>query len=342
MPSHAGRQTALGRRVPELDGRLPADPAIDVAGLTKSFGPVQVLCGVDFQVRRGSVFALLGPNGAGKTTIVRILSTLASVDAGRVRVAGFDVATEVHQVRRNISLTAQFAAIDELHTGEETLRMMGRLWGLGGGEARRRSAELLEQFDLAEAGRRQVRYYSGGMRRRLDLAASLVSHPAVIFLDEPTTGLDVRSRQTMWEAVRRLAADGSTVFLTTQYLEEADQLAGHVAILDGGRIVAAGAPAELKAHVGAERLELVLADEAAFDAVAQRLGRRVLAADRAQLAIEAETDGTGRQARALLDESDPDRRAVRHFALRSPTLDDVFLALTGHAARRPDQETVDA
>ena len=302
---------------------------------------MQVLRGVEFQVRRGSVFSLLGPNGAGKTTIVRILSTLARVGAGLVRVAGWDVVTEAHEVRRNISLTGQYAAIDELQTGEETLRMMGRLWGLRGEEARRRSTELLEQFELAEAGRRQVRHYSGGMRRRLDLAASLVSRPAVIFLDEPTTGLDVRSRQSMWEAVKRLAADGSTIFLTTQYLEEADQLAGQVAILDGGRIVAAGTPAELKARVGAERLELVVADGAAFDAVAQRLGRRVLAADRAQLTIDVETDGTGRQARALLDESDRDRRAVRHFALRSPTLDDVFLALTGHAARRPDQETVD-
>ena len=342
MPSHAGKQTASDRRVPRLDGRLPAGPAIEVAGLTKSFGPVQVLRGVEFQVRRGSVFSLLGPNGAGKTTIVRILSTLARADAGRVRVVGCDVVTQAHQVRRNISLTGQYAAIDELQTGAETLRMMGRLWGLRGEEARRRSAELLAQFGLAGAGRRQVRHYSGGMRRRLDLAASLVSRPAVIFLDEPTTGLDVRSRQTMWEAVKRLATDGSTIFLTTQYLEEADQLAQQVAILDGGRIVAAGTPAELKARVGAERLELVLAGEAAFDAVAQRLGRRVLTADRAQLTIEVETDGTGRQARALLDESDPGRRAVRHFALRSPTLDDVFLALTGHAARRADQETADA
>ena len=242
MPSHAGRQTASDRRVPGLDGRLLADPAIEVAGLSKSFGPVQVLRGVEFQVRRGSVFSLLGPNGAGKTTIVRILSTLARVGAGRVRVAGWDVVTEAHEVRRNISLTGQYAAIDELQTGEETLRMMGRLWGLRGEEARRRSTELLEQFELAGAGRRQVRHYSGGMRRRLDLAASLVSRPAVIFLDEPTTGLDVRSRQSMWEAVKRLAADGSTIFLTTQYLEEADQLAGQVAILDGGRIVAAGHP----------------------------------------------------------------------------------------------------
>ena len=299
-------------------------------GLRKSFGPTKVLRGIDLDVQAGSVFALLGPNGAGKTTTVRILATLVRPDAGEVRVAGYDLVTQVHQARRAISLTGQYAAVDELLTGAETLQMMGRLWGLSNREARARSGELLELFDLAGAAGRQVRHYSGGMRRRLDLAASLAGRPAVIFLDEPTAGLDVRSRQTMWDAVQQLAAGGSTIFLTTQYLEEADQLAEHIVILDGGHIAGVGTAAELKARVGGEHLQLVFASRSFFDDASRRLDGRILAADPDKLTIDVATDGTAEQVRFLLDEIDPNRQTVSRFALRSPTLDDVFLAITGH------------
>ena len=318
---------------------LGGEPAIMARGLCKAFGSLEVLQGVDLDVPAGSVFALLGPNGAGKTTMVRIFSTLSRPDAGEVRVAGHDLATQADRVRRAISLTGQYVALDELLDGDETLQMMGRLWGLSSRGARARSHELLEEFGLADAARRQVRYYSGGMRRRLDLAASLVGRPAVIFLDEPTTGLDVRSRQTMWDAVRRLAASGSTIFLTTQYLEEADQLTDEVVILHGGRIAGSGTPAELKARVGGDRLRLVLASPGAFDDASRRLDGRVLVADADRLTIDLDTDGSAAQVRSLLDEIDPDRETVSRFELRSPTLDDVFLALTGHAARlEPEQE----
>ena len=318
---------------------LGGEPAIMARGLRKAFGSLEVLQGVDLDVPAGNVFALLGPNGAGKTTMVRIFTTLSRPDAGEVRVAGHDLATQAHRVRRAISLTGQYVALDELLDGDETLQMMGRLWGLSSRGASARSHELLEEFGLADAARRQVRHYSGGMRRRLDLAASLVGRPAVIFLDEPTTGLDVRSRQTMWDAVRRLAASGSTIFLTTQYLEEADQLADEVVILHGGRIAGSGTPAELKARVGGDRLRLALASPGAFDDASRRLDGRVLVADADRLTIDLDTDGSAAQVRSLLDEIDPDRETVSRFELRSPTLDDVFLALTGHAARlEPEQE----
>ena len=291
------------------------------------------------EVARGSVFALLGPNGAGKTTAVRILATLVRADAGRARVAGFDVVADRRQVRRHIGLTGQFAAVDDLQTGEENLRMMGRLAGLPGREARRRATELLERFDLAEAGRRTVATWSGGMRRRLDLAAGLVGRPSVVFLDEPSTGLDPRSRQAVWEVVTELTGSGVTVFLTTQYLEEADRLADRIAVLDGGRVVADGTPAQLKQQVGTQRLDLEVADAAAFDEVARRLDDRVVRRDRGRLTIGVATDGSAAQVRALLDEVDPARRAVDRFAVQRATLDDVFLALTGHPADRPDHES---
>ena len=223
--------------------------AVEEIGLEKSYGRVRVLDGVDLGVARGGVFALLGPNGAGKTTAVRILATLARADAGQVRVAGFDVVADRRQVRRRISLTGQFAAVDDLQTGEENLRMMGRLAGLSRARARRRAAELLERFDLTEAGGRTVSTWSGGMRRRLDLAAGLVGQPEVLFLDEPTTGLDPRSRQAVWQVVGELAASGVSVFLTTQYLEEADRLADRIVVLDGGRVVAEGTSRQLKEQV---------------------------------------------------------------------------------------------
>lgn len=314
------------------------EPAVEATGLEKSYGTVKVLTGVDLRVTRGSVFALLGPNGAGKTTIVRILSTLLRADAGRARVAGFDVVGDRRQVRRSISLTGQYAALDELQTGQENLRMMGRLSGLGGAQARNRARELLERFDLLEEGRRRVATYSGGMRRRLDLAASLVAHPSVIFLDEPTSGLDVRSRQTMWQVITGLAESGVTVFLTTQYLEEADRLADRIAVLDGGRVVAEGAPAQLKHKIADHRLDLVLTDASAFGDIARHLGRRLVQSDPGNLTISVATDGSAAHVRAMLDEIDPRRAAVQKFAVHSATLDDVFLALTGHATGHIDTE----
>ena len=318
---------------------MPSELAIEATGLQKSYGKLRVLDGVDLAVPRGGVVALLGPNGAGKTTAVRILATLTRADAGRARVAGFDVVADRRQVRHHISLTGQYAAVDELQTGEENLRMVGRLAGLRGPAARRRAAELLERFDLTEAGRRTVATWSGGMRRRLDLAAGLAGRPAVLFLDEPTTGLDPRSRLAVWQTVTGLAASGVTVFLTTQYLEEADRLADRIAVLDGGRVVADGTSAQLKRRVGTQRLDLEVADAAALDEVARRLDDRVVRCDRDRLTIGVATDGSAAQVRALLDEVDPARRAVDRFAVQRATLDDVFLALTGHPADRPDHES---
>jgi ABC-2 type transport system ATP-binding protein len=315
---------------------------IEATGLKKSYGAVHVLRGVDLRVERGGVFALLGPNGAGKTTIVRVLSTLTRADAGRAAVAGFDVVRNQHQVRRRISLTGQYAAVDELQTGEENLRMMARLSRLSGAEANHRAKELLAQFDLTDASRRRVATYSGGMRRRLDLAASLVGNPSVIFLDEPTTGLDPRSRQGMWEVIAGLVGSGVTVFLTTQYLEEADRLADRVAVLDGGRVVAEGAPAELKLQVAGQRLDLTLASAQAFADVTRCLGARAVHSDADSLTIGVATDGSATHVRALLDEVDPQRRVVERFAVHSATLDDVFFALTGHGASQPEQEPVNA
>jgi ABC-2 type transport system ATP-binding protein len=317
---------------------MAAKPMVEAVGLEKSYGSVRVLAGVDLEVARGSVLALLGPNGAGKTTTVRILATLGHPDAGQARVAGFDVVTERRQVRRRISLTGQYAALDELQTGEENLRMMGRLSGLSGAQARRRAGELLEQFDLAEAGRRTVATYSGGMRRRLDLAASLVGRPSVIFLDEPTTGLDLRSRQAVWQVVTGLTGSGVTIFLTTQYLEEADRLADRIAVLDGGRVVADGTSEALKRQVAGQRLDLVLADPPAFEDAAHLLGGRAVQRDPKRLTIGVATDGSAAHVRALLDEVDPARGAVERFAVHSATLDDVFLALTGRPADRPETD----
>jgi ABC-2 type transport system ATP-binding protein len=317
------------------------EPAIEAIAIEKSYGAVRVLDGVDLRAERGSVFSLLGPNGAGKTTMVRILSTLLRADAGRARVAGHDVVADRRAVRRSISLTGQYAAVDELQTGEENLRMMGALSGLGRAHARARARELLAEFDLEDAGRRRVATYSGGMRRRLDLAASLVAQPSVIFLDEPTTGLDPRSRLAMWDVISGLADSGVGVFLTTQYLDEADRLADRVAVIDGGRVVAEGTPAELKQRTGDQRLDLVLADADAFETVARELEDRVIASDASERRLGVATDGSAAHVRALLDEVDPDRRAVERFAVHSATLDDVFLAITGHSTVQPELETAD-
>jgi ABC-2 type transport system ATP-binding protein len=302
--------------------------AIEATGLTKAYGETQVLGGVDLRVAPGSVFSLLGPNGAGKTTMVRILSTLLRPDGGKARVAGFDITAQRHLVRRRISLTGQYVALDGLQTGAENLRMMARLSGLRGAAARRRAGELLARFGLEDAARRRVATYSGGMRRRLDLAASLVGYPSVIFLDEPTTGLDLPSRQNMWQVISELAGSGVTIFLTTQYLEEADLLAGRVAFLDGGRIVAEGTTADLKARVAGQRLDLTLAGPAEFTEAGRRLGDRATHRDPSALTLGVPTDGTAAAVRALLDEIDPERALIGAFAVRATSLDDVFLALT--------------
>ena len=306
--------------------------AIEASGLAKSYGGVRVLDGIGLRVPRGSVFALLGPNGAGKTTAVRILATLCRADAGRARVAGFDVDRERRQVRRRISLTGQFAALDAAQTGAENLRMIARLAGLPRAAARRRAAALLEQFELTPAAGRRVGTYSGGMRRRLDLAASLAGHPAVVFLDEPTTGLDPQSRLTTWQAIAGLAADGVTVFLTTQYLEEADRLADQIAVLHGGLLVATGTAAELKRRVAPQRLDLTCSTAGAYEQVRSVLADRVVHLDPAARSVGVATDGRAARIRALLDEADPGRELIAGFAVREATLDDVFFTLTTREA----------
>jgi ABC-2 type transport system ATP-binding protein len=310
------------------------DMAIEASGLAKSYRDVRVLGGVDLNIPRGSVFALLGPNGAGKTTTVRILATLTEADAGRARVAGFDVRRERSAVRRRISVTGQFAALDDAQTGEENLRMMGRLARLSRKEAAARAAELIGRFDLTAAARRRVGTYSGGMRRRLDIAASLVGRPSVIFLDEPSTGLDPQSRLTMWQVIEGLAAGGVTVFLTTQYLEEAERLAETIAVLDGGRIIAQGTAAELKRRVAAQRLDLTCASEAAYDDLIRQFAGQAVHGDPASLTLGVPTDGSAAEVRALLDAADPGRTRLASFAVQTASLDDVFLILTHH-----DEET---
>jgi len=314
------------------------DLAVEAAGLEKSYGKVRVLTGVDLRVPRGSIFALLGPNGAGKTTTVRILATLTTADAGRATVAGYDIVRDRRLLRRSISLTGQYAAVDGMQTGEENLRMMARLSGQRRAAAGRRARQLLEQFGLADAAGRRVATYSGGMRRRLDLAASLTGQPAVVFLDEPTTGLDLRSRQSMWQVIGELSGAGVTVFLTTQYLEEADRLADRLAVVDDGRLVAEGTPAELKQQVADQRLDLMLAGPSFFAGLARQLGARAIHLDQDTLTIGVATDGSAAQVRALLDEIDPQGAAVQRFAVHTATLDDVFLALTGHAATTAEQQ----
>jgi ABC-2 type transport system ATP-binding protein len=315
------------------------DLAIEAAGLEKSYNSTPVVSGIDLRVPRASVFALLGPNGAGKTTTVRMLATLTAPDGGVAFVAGCDVVARRADVRRRISLTGQYAAVDGLQTGAENLRMIGRLQGLSGTAARARASELLERFDLVEAGARRVAAYSGGMRRRLDLAASLMRRPRVLFLDEPTTGLDPRSRRQLWNLVGTLVSDGVTVFLTTQYLDEADALADRIAVLDRGRIVAEGSATELKATVAGRRLVVRTVDGGAFDAVARSAGRRVVERDPGLLTLGLACDGEGPAVRALLDELDPDRSLIADFSVRTASLDDVFLTLTGHTATSESEST---
>jgi ABC-2 type transport system ATP-binding protein len=301
---------------------------IAVSGLRKAYGDKVVLDGIDFDVAAGSVFSMLGPNGAGKTTTVNVLTTLMKADAGTVRVAGYDVMTRTKEVRSVIGVTGQFAAVDELLSGQENLQLMADLKRVR--SADRVVARLLDRFDLAESAQKMVATYSGGMRRKLDLAMTLVGNPRIIFLDEPTTGLDPRSRRTMWEIVRELVADGTTIFLTTQYLEEADQLANRIAVLDQGRLVAQGTPEELKRLVPGTHVRLRFADLSDLDAAA-----RVLAGstrDDQELTLRVPSDGRSKSLRDLLDRLDEYTIDAEEFSVHTPDLDDVFLALTGHAS----------
>jgi len=305
---------------------------IEVRGLRKSFGKQLVLDGVDLDVAEGSVFALLGPNGAGKTTIVHILSTLLAADAGEIRIAGFDPRRQPDKVRGLIGLTGQVSAVDGQFTGEENLRLMADLQHLGREPGRARVRELLERFDLVDAATKPAMTYSGGMRRRLDLAMTLVGEPRIIFLDEPTTGLDPRSRRVMWDIVRELVADGVTILLTTQYLEEADRLASRIALLDAGRVVASGTPAQLKRLVPGGSVRLEFSDVTALERAARTLGDG--SRDEQSLALRVPSDGV-HSLRTLLDRLDEASIEVEGLSVSSADLDDVFLSLTG---RRDGQE----
>jgi ABC-2 type transport system ATP-binding protein len=307
------------------------DSAIAASGLRKTYGDKVVLDGIDLDVPSGTIFSLLGPNGAGKTTTVNVLTTLLKADAGTARVAGHDIATQTSAVRAVIGVTGQFAAVDDLLTGEENLQLMADLHHLPAGEGRRVVSSLLDRFDLAESAKKLASTYSGGMRRKLDLAMTLVTRPQVIFLDEPTTGLDPRSRRTMWDIVRELAAGGTTIFLTTQYLEEADQLAARIAVLDQGRLVAQGTPAELKRQVPGGYVRFRFADAATLAAAARVLDGSERD-DEDALGLRVPGDGGAASVRALLNRLDEYAVEPAEFSVHTPDLDDVFLALTGHAS----------
>ncbi|TLG10312.1 ATP-binding cassette domain-containing protein [Nocardia cyriacigeorgica] len=317
----------------------PPPPALALERLAKAFGDHVVLDGIDLDIAAGTVFSLLGPNGAGKTTLVRILSTLSAPDQGRALVFGHDVVEEPATVRRLIGVTGQYSAVDEVLTGVENLHLTGKLLHLGRAETRRRTAELLDRFDLTEAAGRRAGTYSGGMRRRLDLAMSLMSEPWMLFLDEPTTGLDPRSRRDLWQVIQRLAADGTTVFLTTQYLEEANQLADRVAVLDGGKLVADGTPEELKQLAPGGHIRLRFADRDQLTAAARAIDERVVAAgdhalaDVDQLTLQVPSDGNAGDVKRLLYRFDELDITVDQLTVHLPDLDDVFFALTGHPTR---------
>lgn len=323
------------------DGR--GEAAVIVEGLEKSFGSTRALDGIDFQVKRGTVLGLLGPNGAGKTTTVRILTTLLKPDAGRVEVAGIDVLAHPDQVRANIGLTGQNAAVDEILTGHENLVMFGQLYRLSLRSAKQRADELLERFDLSDAANRTLKTYSGGMRRRLDLAASLIVSPPVIFLDEPTTGLDPRSRNGMWEVIQDLVDDGTTVLLTTQYLEEADRLADNIVVVDHGRVIAEGTADQLKSQLGGERLAISVSSGTDLSLAERTLleiagstgkvdGEVQIDADANQLTVPFAAGGRGLP--DALRRLDAAGLELTDIALRRPTLDDVFLTLTGRTAEQ--------
>ena len=318
-------------------------PAIEAERLTKSFGSTQALSGLDLTVPQGGILGLLGPNGAGKTTAVRVLATLLRPDSGHARVLGADVVRQAVEVRSRIGLTGQYAALDEYLTGRANLVMIGQLSRLSRSQARHRADELLARFDLTQAAGRAVKTYSGGMRRRLDLAASLIGRPEVLFLDEPTTGLDPNSRAVMWEIIRELAADGTTLLLTTQYLDEADQLAGQIAVIDAGRVVAEGTPDQLKAKVGEDRIAVQLvpgSDLAAAAAVVRALTTGTVDADLGQLLVTAQMPARVGVTTDVVRALDSAGIRVTDVTLRRSSLDDVFMILTGHRTA-PEQAAAD-
>ncbi|WP_327235127.1 ATP-binding cassette domain-containing protein [Streptomyces sp. NBC_01317] len=324
-------------RMSDSDGH-PSPTAISTIGLRKSYGDKTVLDGIDLRIPAGSVFALLGPNGAGKTTAVKILSTLIAADDGQAQVAGHDIATSPHQVRAAIGVTGQFSAVDGLITGEENMLLMADLHHLSKREGRRVTAELLDRFDLTEAAKKPASAYSGGMKRRLDIAMTLVGDPRIIFLDEPTTGLDPRSRHTMWGIIRELVTGGVTVFLTTQYLEEADELADRIAVLNDGRIAAEGSADELKRLVPGGHVRLRFSDPAAYRGAAAALGGGVTQDDEA-LALQIPSDGSQRALRSVLDRLDGAGIEADELTVQTPDLDDVFFALTAPTRPSHTQES---
>lgn len=311
--------------------------AIVAKDIKKSFGKLKVLDGIDLNVKRGTVLALLGPNGAGKTTTVRILTTLLNPDSGKATIEGYDVQKDAHEVRGIIGLTGQYAAVDEYLTGRENLNMMGRLYHLSKADSKQRTEELLRQFDLLDAADRAAKTYSGGMRRRLDLASSLIAVPPVIFLDEPTTGLDPRSRLTMWDVIKKLVNDGSTILLTTQYLDEADQLADRIAVIDGGKVIAEGTADELKEKVGKERIELTFAGDADFKKASTLLGADATQSNKERKSLSFTNDGGVASLRKMLEQLEFSKIKVEGLSLHKPTLDDVFLHLTGHQASAEEE-----
>src|SRR5271165_458731 len=332
--------TADGRPALRTDANDSSEVAVSASGLVKSYGSVKALVGVDLEVAHGTVMGLLGPNGAGKTTIIRILTTLLRPDAGTARVAGLDVVADAAKLRERIGLAGQYAAVDENLTGLENLTMVGRLYGEPRAKAKQRGQQLLERFELLDAARRTTKTYSGGMRRRLDLAAALVAEPPVLFLDEPTTGLDPRSRLQLWETIERLVADGTTVLLTTQNLDEADRLATEITVIDQGRVLAGGTPDQLKDRVGGERLEIALDDPSRAAAAVQALAP--ISAKPPQIAGDRVTIRVRRRDGAIVDAVRSLDRAgvgIEDIVMRRPTLDDVFLTLTGHAAEIAEDET---